>query len=97
LLGNSWKFTEKHANARIEFGVTQHEGKTAYFVSDDGAGFDTAYADKLFNPFQRLHDPNDFPGLGIGLSTVQRIIHRHGGLIWAEGGVEKGATVYFTL
>lgn len=97
LLGNSWKFTGRHPAARIEFGVTQVEGKTTYFVRDDGAGFDMAYVDKLFNPFERQHTEMQFPGIGIGLATVQRIIHRHGGAVWAQGEVEKGATFYFTL
>lgn len=96
-LGNAWKFTGKHPSARIEFGVKQVDGKAAYFVRDDGAGFDIAYADKLFTAFQRLHTEAEFPGIGIGLATVQRIIHRHGGRVWAEGEVEKGATFYFTI
>jgi signal transduction histidine kinase len=97
LLGNAWKFTGRHGRGRIEFGAVRTDGKPAYFVKDDGAGFDTAYADKLFVPFQRLHSAGEFPGTGIGLATVQRIVHRHGGRIWAEGEVGKGATFYFTL
>jgi light-regulated signal transduction histidine kinase (bacteriophytochrome) len=97
LLGNAWKFTSKRPKARIEFGVTQHEGKPAFFVRDDGAGFDMTYADKLFQAFQRLHTEADFPGTGVGLVTVRRIVRRHGGEVWAEGQVEKGATFYFTL
>jgi light-regulated signal transduction histidine kinase (bacteriophytochrome) len=97
LLGNAWKFTARHPEARIEFGATRHEDRLAYFVRDDGAGFDMAYAGKLFGAFQRLHHAREFDGTGLGLATVQRIIHRHGGRIWAEAEVEQGATFYFTL
>jgi light-regulated signal transduction histidine kinase (bacteriophytochrome) len=97
LLDNAWKFTGKHPQARVEFGCTQVEGEPAYFVRDDGAGFDMTYADKLFGTFQRLHTEAEFPGTGIGLATVQRIVHRHGGRVWAEGKVEEGATFHFTL
>jgi signal transduction histidine kinase len=97
LLRNAWKFTGKHERAKIEFGTTQSNGKPVYFVRDDGAGFDAAYMDKLFGPFQRLHGASEFEGTGIGLATVQRIIHRHGGRVWAEAAVEQGATFLFTL
>jgi len=97
LLNNSWKFTAKHTRAKIEFGTERSDGKLNYFVRDDGAGFDMAYVEKLFSPFQRLHAPTEFAGTGIGLALVQRIIHRHGGRVWAKGEVEKGATIYFTL
>jgi light-regulated signal transduction histidine kinase (bacteriophytochrome) len=98
LLNNAWKFTAKHLQAKIEFGaITQESGILIYFVRDDGTGFDMAYSDKLFGPFQRLHASHEFPGNGIGLATVQRIVYRHGGKVWAEAAVEGGATFYFTL
>jgi PAS domain S-box-containing protein len=97
LMDNAWKFTGKEAHSRIEFGTTARDGKTVCFVRDNGAGFDMAYVNKLFGAFQRLHTTHDFPGTGIGLSTVLRIIHRHGGHVWAEGEIGKGATFYFTI
>ena len=101
LLGNAWKYTRNKPRARIEFGVLEPEIHTEssrqYFVRDDGAGFDMGKADKLFTAFCRLHGKNEFEGTGIGLATVQRIIHRHGGQIWADGEVNQGATFYFTL
>lgn len=97
LIGNAWKFTGKRASARIEFGALEACGKLTYFVRDNGAGFDMAYVKKLFSIFERLHGEREFKGTGIGLATVYRIITRHGGRIWAEGEVEKGATFYFTI
>jgi len=97
LIGNAWKFSGKRADAKIEFGLVKDNGKSAYYLRDNGAGFDMAYADKLFGAFQRLHGQKEFSGTGIGLATVQRIIHRHGGSVWAEGKVNEGATFYFTL
>jgi signal transduction histidine kinase len=97
LLENAWKFTRKHAEACIEFGIKRDSDGPIYFVRDDGAGFDMGDSARLFNPFQRLHKDSEFEGTGIGLATVERIVRRHGGRIWAEGGVERGATFFFTL
>ncbi len=97
LLGNAWKFTGRQPNAGIEFGVTEESGERAYFVRDNGAGFDMTYADKLFGAFRRLHREQEFPGIGIGLATVQRIVDRHGGRVWATGAPGGGATFSFTL
>jgi light-regulated signal transduction histidine kinase (bacteriophytochrome) len=97
LLRNAWKFTSRCETARIEFGCTRRGKGSVFYVRDNGAGFDQSYADRLFKPFQRLHASSEFPGIGIGLATVRRIITRHGGVVWAEGKVDKGAAFYFTL
>jgi PAS domain S-box-containing protein len=97
LLGNAWKFTRGRPDAQVEVGVTEHEGRQIYYVRDNGAGFDMNYASRLFRPFERLHSPGEFPGTGIGLATAERVVHRHGGEIWAEGEPGEGATFYFTL
>jgi PAS domain S-box-containing protein len=97
LIGNAWKFTSRQKYARVEFGAIDKKGTTVYFVRDNGAGFDMAYADKLFGAFQRLHTAEEFPGTGIGLPTVQRIVRRHGGMVSAEAHVDQGAMFCFTL
>lgn len=97
LIGNAWKFTGKLEHPRIEIGCLQDGERATYFVRDNGAGFDMTYADKLFAAFQRLHAESEFPGTGIGLATVQRIVHRHGGRVWANAAPGKGATFFFTL
>ncbi|MCK5045899.1 MAG: hypothetical protein KAS22_04920, partial [Candidatus Heimdallarchaeota archaeon] len=97
LLGNAWKFTSKKQKARIDFGRKIINKEEVYYIQDNGVGFDMAYKDKLFAVFQRLHTYNEFKGTGIGLAIVQRIVNRHGGRIWAESAVGKGATFYFTL
>lgn len=97
LIGNAWKYTSKTADAIIHLGAQNMDGRTVYFIRDNGAGFDMQYAEKLFAPFQRLHSDNEFEGNGIGLATVQRVIIRHGGQIWGESALGKGATFFFTL
>jgi signal transduction histidine kinase len=97
LFSNAWKFTARRSPARIEFSQKEIDGEIAYCIRDNGAGFDMAYVGKLFGAFQRLHDAREFPGSGIGLAIVQRIVARHGGRIWAEAEPEKGAAFTFTL
>jgi light-regulated signal transduction histidine kinase (bacteriophytochrome) len=97
LLGNAWKFTSKTAGARIEFDTLLQDGRNIYYIRDNGAGFDEQRREKMFLPFHRLHSEKEFEGTGIGLAIVKRVIHRHGGDIWAEGTTGKGATVYFRL
>jgi hypothetical protein len=97
LLGNAWKYTGKVERPTIEFGRERQEGREVCFVRDNGAGFDMAYAGKLFSAFQRLHGSDEFEGSGIGLATVRRIVHRHGGEVWADARPQSGATFFFTL
>jgi light-regulated signal transduction histidine kinase (bacteriophytochrome) len=97
LLGNAWKFTSKRPHARIEIGRHGENGSEAFFVRDNGAGFDMKYSEKLFGAFQRMHEAAEFPGTGIGLATVQRIIHRQGGRVWAKSELQVGTTFHFTL
>jgi len=97
LIGNSWKFTSTRDKPRIEIGLMRDWNRTVFFVRDNGVGFDMSYLDKLFTPFQRLHSIDEFPGTGIGLATVQRIINRHGGSIWVDAATERGCRMYFTL
>jgi light-regulated signal transduction histidine kinase (bacteriophytochrome) len=97
LIENAWKFSSPRDHAHIEFAAKEQDGETIYSLGDDGVGFDMAYASKLFEPFQRLHNNDEFPGTGIGLATVQRVINRHNGRIWAESEVGKGSVFYFTL
>jgi light-regulated signal transduction histidine kinase (bacteriophytochrome) len=97
LMRNAWKFTAHTESARIEVGVAMEGDETEFFVRDNGAGFDMRYADKLFTPFQRLHRVDEYPGTGVGLATVHRVIHRHGGTIRADSAIGRGAAFYFTL
>ena len=97
LFGNAFKFTSTRSNARIDFGFVREDGVRTFFVRDNGVGFDRQYSDKLFGAFQRLHDSTQFPGTGIGLATVHRVVMRHGGRIWAQSETDRGATFFFTL
>jgi light-regulated signal transduction histidine kinase (bacteriophytochrome) len=97
LLDNAWKFTSGRPQARIELGARAQNGVTVYFVRDDGAGFDMTYTERLFAPFHRMHRPTEFEGKGMGLALVRRAVHRHGGRVWAEAAVDRGASFYFTL
>jgi light-regulated signal transduction histidine kinase (bacteriophytochrome) len=97
LVENAWKYSSKKPHAKIRFAAQEHEGEVVYYIKDNGVGFDTRYINKLFGPFQRLHSDDEYPGTGIGLATVNRIIDRHGGKIWANAKVGRGATFYFTI
>ncbi|MEI9976395.1 MAG: ATP-binding protein [Ignavibacteriota bacterium] len=97
LLGNAAKFTGRRVDARVEFGQTELDGRRTFYVRDNGVGFDMQFARNLFGAFQRLHKSSEFPGTGVGLATVQRIIHRHAGQTWAEALPGHGATFYFTI
>ena len=97
IIGNAWKYSAGKEDAVIEFSVAENDGKPVYFVRDNGAGFDMAQADGLFTPFHRLHSRDEFPGHGIGLAMVQRIVQRHGGRVWADAKPGLGATFFFTL
>jgi len=97
LIENAWKFTSKEPEALIEFGAVEREGRPVYYVKDNGVGFDGTYAERIFDPFRRLHGEDEFGGTGVGLATVARIVRRHGGSLWAEGEVGRGATFFFTL
>jgi len=97
LLENAWKYSANEPRSVIEVGLVQVEGESAFFVRDNGCGFDMSYSEKLFQPFQRLHAVGEFEGTGVGLATVQRAVRRHGGEIWGESSVGEGATFYFTL
>jgi len=97
LVNNSWKYTSKNDYSKIRFGTITVNGEQAFYIKDNGVGFDTRYSEKLFGPFQRLHGIDEFPGTGIGLATVKRIVTRHGGQVWANSKLNKGTTLYFTL
>ncbi len=97
LLGNAWKYSARKDPAQIEFGATELAGEKTYYIKDNGTGFDNAYADRMFTAFQRLHNSEEFAGIGIGLATVQRIVALHGGRVWADGETDVGSTFYFAL